>query len=139
MPEDHFGTILANYPMEYEEDKGKEGYDTLFKAVLGDDWLNHFIPRNDTSKWPHPFNVMQHFVRIHTADLSFTNYDNKTLIRNVTNLAKLLIYPSYVQALAKLEDASVMDIVKRDLDNYPYVLKDNLKSYEEGTLYVRYM
>ena len=127
MPEDNFGTILADYPEVYMGEKGKEGYDTLFRAVLGDDWLKLFFPWDEASQWPHPFDVMQHFlVRRDQLYLPLTNYDNKTLQRNVTNLAKLLIYPSYAEALAKLENASVIDIVKRDLENYPYVLKDNL-------------
>ena len=70
---------------------------------------------------------MQHFiVRRDESYLPLTNYDNKTLLRNVTNLAKFLIYPSYVQAIAKLENTSIIEIVKRDLENYPYALKDNL-------------
>ena len=128
LPEDNFGTILANYLANYEGLKGKEGYYTLFGAALGDDWLNHFFLWNEVSKWPHPFNVMQHFVitpSVPASSLSLINNLNKTLPRNVTNMARLLIYPSYVQALAKLEDTSVLDIVKRDLENHPYVLKDN--------------
>ena len=127
MPDNNFGTILADYPEIYEGEKGKEGYDTLFRAVLGDDWLNHFLLRDDATQWPHPFDVMQHFiVRRDESYLPLTNYDNKTLLRNVTNLAKFLIYPSYVQAIAKLENTSIIEIVKRDLENYPYALKDNL-------------
>ena len=124
LPEEDFGTILANYPEDYEGDRGKEGYNNLFRTVLGDDWLKHFFKR-DGSNWPHPFLVMQHFVKKTIFRLPLVN-NNNTMPRNVTNMAKLLIYPSVVQAFAKLENTSVIDIIKRELDNYPYMLKDNL-------------
>ena len=124
LPEDDFGTLLANYAENYVGDQGKEGYITLFRAVLGDDWLKHFFRWDDVASWPHPFYVMQHFVKKPRKHLPLDN--NNTMPRNVTNMAKLLIYPSFVQALAKLENTSVIDIVKRELVNYPYVLKDNL-------------
>ena len=124
LPEDDFGTILANYAEDYEGDLGKEGYNTLFKAVLGDDWLTHF-PRWDITydNWPHPFFVMQHFVKETVFTLPLVN--NYTMPRNITNMAKLLIFPSFVRASAKLRDTSVMDVVKMELDNYPYKLKEN--------------
>ena len=48
------------------------------------------------------------------------------MLRNITNMAKLFVYPSYVHSYAKLMDASVIDIVKRELANFPYQLKENL-------------
>ena len=127
LPEEDFGTILANYPEDYVGDQGNEGYNTIFRAVLGDDWMKHFSKEYEyeLSAWPHPFYVMQHFVKNTIFYLPLVN-NNNTMPRNVTNMAKLLIYPSVVQAFAKLENTSVIDIVKRELDIYPYMLKDNL-------------
>ena len=86
--------------------------------------MTHFPRWHITSDyWPHPFFVMQHFVKETIFTLPLVN--NITMPRNITNMAKLLIFPSFVRASAKLRDTSVMDVVKMELDNYPYKLKEN--------------
>ena len=43
---------------------------------------------------------------------------------NVTSLAKMFIFGSFVKARAKAESITVEDIVKREVDQYPYTKRN---------------
>ena len=132
LPEDNFGTTLANYVTSYAGDRGKEGFNTFVKTTLGDDWLQQFAVKDDIINWPHPFHLMRLFVPNHYGKPQTSNHNS--MPRNVTKMAKLLLYSGFVEAYAKQKDISVSDIVKKELVNYPYMLKDNftVRDLREG-------
>ena len=72
-------------------------------------------------KQPHPLNVMQLFVP-HPLFLPWLNLNS--MPRNATLMAKLFLYSGYVEAISKQGGISAEDIVKQELERFPYKLKD---------------
>ena len=122
LPEEDFGTTLAGYVQDYLGEEGKEGFDTFVKVTLGDSWLMHFHLNDYQMTLPHPSNLMQIFVPY---SLFNPLVDLNSMPRNVPRLAKLLLYKGFVESVAKRDGISVRDVVKKELANYPYTVKDN--------------
>ena len=123
LPEDDFGTTLADYMNAFAGDRGKEGFNTFVTTTLGDDWLRQFSIKDDDIYRPHPFHLMRLFVSNY-ANTHRWAYHN-SMPRNVSKMAKLLMYPSFAASYAKQKDISVIDTVKQELNKYPYKTKDN--------------
>ena len=138
LPENDFGTSLANHVISYVGFKGKEGFDTFVKATLGvdwgDNWLHHFAlednvfesphpNEDDVVERPHPNDLMRIFIPNYAGKKTWTY--NNTIPRNFTRMAKLLLYSGFTKSYAREKKISVSDVVKLELNNYPYLLRDD--------------
>ena len=137
MSTNSFGRMLASYINDYESVGEIEGFEGFLQATLGQKENQHFQIYD--SKRPHPSNIMQiwrpnqsnkkqNFVpRFHNCYLCHTNAtknDSIFVSRNITGLAKLLMYQASVNARSKAQGISTQDVVERDVDLFPYSQQD---------------
>ena len=129
LPEHDFGTIMANIVSDYKNSHGKLGFDSFFEPIFGTLGFKHF-KLEAWAKRPHPMNVVPHPLNV--VQLLVPNpvnqefrFNTSIIPRNISGLAKFLLFPSYVETRAKINGISGNDVIKNELDLFPYTSRAN--------------
>ncbi len=114
-----------------------DGYATFLKTLFGDLSEANFTYDNGTKNWLHPAQVLQ-FLIPHGQPEKHVVAAN--VARNVTALSKLFLFRHYAQAVADASEGSrtVNDVIKAELDAYPYLKKQKFVVSKKFSLYLCY-
>ena len=145
LPEQKFGTIMSSSVDDYVGKRATEGSSTFIKSAFGEDWVEYFQNSNQVARkkrgslsfsdekpgvmrsqnqniqQPHPLNLMQLFVP-NPLPSPFINLTS--MPRNVSKMVKFFLFSGYAEAISKQKNISVADIVRQELERFPYELKD---------------
>ena len=110
------------------------GYEHFLKAVLGHQGTDYFrVIEEKNRAWFHPMHLTQFFAPtpIPQTAVWSGHHPEKTdfsrVFRNITGLSKLLLYPTYARAKARDLSIALTDVVKEELNTFPYTQQDNFK------------
>jgi hypothetical protein len=119
LPEQYFGTIVASIVTSYDN---KDGFDNMIKSVLGDKGSFGWVAVLDAELWPHPAEIMQLFI----PSAIYSNPKTvslDTVPRNVPGLAKLFLFPTYVERQASTSGMSPTEVIDAEVDKFGYTRK----------------
>ena len=115
---------MINY---YYDDGVKQGFGQVLDVIFGQqaqlsvDASKMHHQKQVLKEWPHPLNIMRFFVPhtwVHTNTPRFVP-------RNISALSKLLMYPTFVKWKSHAYGISTSDVLKRELNLYPYTQRND--------------
>jgi hypothetical protein len=119
LPEENFGTMVASIVTSYDN---KDGFDYMIKSVFGDKGSIGLVTNPDAKLWPHAAELMQLFIPSAIYSNSKTVFlDN--VPRNVPGLAKLFLFPTYVERKASSSGKSPTEVIEAEVEKFGYSKK----------------
>jgi hypothetical protein len=114
LPVENFGTMVASMVTSYDN---KDGFEYMIKSILGDKGSIGLVTKPDAEMWPHAADLMQYFIpsAIYSYHKTFS-LDN--VPRNVPGLAKLFLFPTYVESQASTLGMSPTEVIKAEVGKF---------------------
>ena len=150
IPGNNFGTLIASHVNDYAGDGAKEGFESFLEAVFGQQEPNYYFHisedidlkyhgygKDGEAVWSHPSNMMQNFVPYPpwTRKMAYQDLtkiypglplnESAFIPRNISGLSKLLLYPAFVRASTEANGISIPDVIKGDVERFPYTRQAN--------------